>query len=427
MKKILLIFLIFCSIKISAQKLDFDKSNVTIKEGKENVIEVVKFSIKTDKDSVEISVKDDENGAATKGKDYTVEKEGKVWLCKANKHQAQIKITVLADEFFEYSEEGSISFTYISPADSSKVEQQVTFSITNAADGGADKPIYTSGEAARVKGIAFEMYTGGNFDFFEALKFKNVGGEIFIDANSISPGKKRLVGFTAGAFNFNTLSYDSSNGRVTTRFTNLDPTGKLRTDTSLIALKTTIDHNKTSSSIWGYYFNPTWRLNQHYSDFFNWYISGEMELLSITTKYETDEEVFKKDTFKYNPIRLPAPVFSEDMIPVKTFRKNTNVFIGLGLPMYLNAEDKVKFFFQPSGGFTRYKFSNREIDVVSRKMLEVYYTEVRPYMHFKFRASEQYTGLRITIGGEIRQIAKTDPLVNLYLGLKVDLAKWFKK
>jgi hypothetical protein len=273
------------------------------------------------------------------------------------------------------------------------------------------------------------MYTGGNFDFFEATKINNVGGEIILDANSISQGKNRRLGFTTGIFNFNAISYDSSNSIVTTRLINTDKTLLLREDTSIIVSKTIINHSKVSTNLWGYYFNPTFRINEKFNDFFNWYVAFECELLRINTKYENVEEVYKKDSIVFKAARFPDAVFTtDDPIGMKKFYRTTNGYFGIGIPIYLNARDKVKFFFQPNIGISTYGYYVREYDKTSRALIfDGYKRDVHPYFHCKFRATEQYTGLRITIGGEIRKIRNTEPLVNLYLGLKVDLAKWFKK
>ena len=429
MKKIIFVsFMFFCNHAF-AQKLQFDKSSLVIREGKEKVTETINFSIKTDKDSVKVTIVDNNKMSAEKGKDYEIEGLGDVWLCNKNDHKGKIKIIALPDEFEEEIEDGKIEFSFkISPDEKKPTDQEFNFSISNSKDGSADAPVYTQSEIGKIKGISYEMYTGGNFDFFDALKINKVGGEIILDANSISHDRYRRWGFTTGIFNFNTLTYDSSNGKVTTRNINTDKTFQLREDTSLIIRKTIINHNRVSSNLWGYYFNPTYRINQIYSDFFNWYVAFEAELLRVNTKGENDEELYKKDSIIYKANKFTGAVFmTDDPIPVKNYSRTTNGYFGIGVPIYLNASDKVRFFFQPSVGFATHGYYLRQYDKSGSLIFDGYRRDVQSYFHCKFRASEQYTGLRITIGGEIRKIKNTEPLINLYLGLKVDLAKWFKK
>jgi hypothetical protein len=152
MKKIIFAsFMFFCSHAI-AQKLDIEKPNITIKEGKEKVTETIGFSIKTDKDSVKILVKDDNKLSAEKGKDYEMEGLGTIWLCKKNDHKAKIKIIVLPDDFEEIIEDGKISFTFKEPRDTSKtIEQEINFSITNSSDGSSDAPEYNQTRLKEIK------------------------------------------------------------------------------------------------------------------------------------------------------------------------------------------------------------------------------------------------------------------------------------
>jgi len=83
---------------------------------------------------------------------------------------------------------------------------------------------------------------------------------------------------------------------------------------------------------------------------------------------------------------------------------------------------------EPGIGIASYSYSIYDYIARSGQRVRRDSTTHPGYYLVRFRAIDQFSGLQITIGGEVRGFFKRfDQSINVYLGLRADLAKWFKK
>lgn len=180
---------------------------------------------------------------------------------------------------------------------------------------------------------------------------------------------------------------------------------------------------------WSYYVNPTYRLNKVKSDFFNIYFSVRLEALrtSTTTEFQTDTISFGDTT---NGPLGNSPVFQSGngFLIQKVVDAQTNGFFSIGFPMFLNAEDKFNLYFDPNLGIAEYSYSAYQPGSNQRTLNKITYNLTKPFYLFRTRVTEQFSGLNITVGGEIRGLFPAyTPTINAYLGIRVNIMKWFSK
>lgn len=411
---------------MQAQTLKFDEPNKTItKEEKQDHTISVAFSMTgSSKDEIEVKVEVDAGkSSATSPQDFKFDPLA-IKIKKDDSYKGKIDIVIKADDFKENNEEIKLKLSYNDDHDNSKSEDYLII-ILDLNDGREDDPIYTEHEKVRMRRISYDLFTGGTFDFFDALKFQHVGGELVLNARDIM-GTQNRFGFYTGIFNFQNFSFDSSNHNVREQYIQID-SGRYLPGTTRYVHNTYVDHPKISTNQWGYYFNPTFRLNSEESDLFNIYATFRMEVVRTSTKTEfVTDTIYKNDT---SNLALVNPVFSsgKGFLLQKYVSTKTNGYFGLGLPMWLYAKDKVKFFFEPNWGLASYSYTVYSNETKGGARTAIQKTTNQPYYLFRFRAIDQFSGLQITAGGEIRGLFGYTPSINLYLGIRADLAKWFKK
>lgn len=413
-------------ISINAQTLKFDEpKKIITKEEKQDHTVSVGFSMTgSSNDEIEVKIEvDADKSSATAPQDFKFDAQT-ITLKKGESYKGKFDVVIKADDFREDNEEIKLKLTYKDDHDKNQSEDYLII-ILDVNDGREDEPIYTEHEKSRMRRISYDLFTGGTFDFFDALKFQHVGGELVLNARDII-GTEDRFGFYTGVFNFQNFSFDSSNHNVREQYIQID-SGRYIPGTTRYVHNTYVDHPKISTNQWGYYFNPTFRLNKVPSDLFNIYAAFRMEVVRTSTKTEfVTDTVYKNDTSK---LALANPVFSsgKGFLLQKYVSTKTNGYFGLGFPIWLYARDKVKFFFEPNWGIASYSYTVYTNETKGGARTAVEKTINPSYYLFRFRAIDQFSGLQITAGGEIRGLFGYTPSINLYLGIRADLAKWFKK
>ncbi|MDB5111616.1 MAG: hypothetical protein JWR67_2730 [Mucilaginibacter sp.] len=430
MKKLLLLLLsLVISVVVHGQSLKINMiSPYIVKEDRED--KPISIPIKLEKATKDCSVSfeiDEQRSSATLNKDYTITPANKVIeLTKSNDFSGKVDLVIKADDFSESSETIVFKFKF---KDESNIQKESEFIviISDVNDGSQDQPIYTEAEKQKNRNLSIEIFTGGAFDFFDALKFQKMGGELVVTVNDIAGRDSRLGGFI-GVSNFQNFTLDSSNANVRVQRVRIDTGAYVSGKTKYIE-RTYIDHRKLTINQWGYYVNPTYRINKQRSDFFNVYVSFRMEALkaSTQTEYKTDTVNFADTT---NRPLGNSPVFQsgKGFLLQKVLDTHTSGYFSFGLPMFLNSKDKFKLYFDPNLGIAVYNYSRFMPSADRRSLLRTNYNVTKAFYLFRFRVTEQFSGLNITIGGEIRDLFPSyNPTINAYLGIRVNMLKWFKK
>ncbi len=413
---------------VYGQDLKFDTPSpyYTNKEKQDKTIQIPFKLDKATKDcDVTIEIVDAQK-YATKDKDFSLSTDP-VKLTKDNKYSGKLDVVIKKDDLSERNEkEFHLKFTYKNDSDKS-IETEYIVIIAGQSNGGTDDPHYTEKEKEIIRNLSFEVYTGGNLDFFDGLKFQNIGGEFIVTANDITGSRGRLGGFF-GVSNFQNFSFDSSNQHVRTENIRID-TGTYISGTTKYIRRTFVDHLILSTNQWSYYVNPTYRLNRQKSDFFNIYLSVRLEALRTSTRTE-----FKTDTLNFTDTTSQplgaSPVFQSGngFLLQKIVNVQTNGFFSIGFPMFLNAKDKFKLYFDPNLGVTTYTYTTYQPGPDRTSFQKFTYDITKAFYLFRARVTEQFSGLNITIGGEIRGILPSyTPSINAYLGIRADISKWFSK
>lgn len=429
MKRTMFILFQMAFISITyGQDLKFDQSSpLTVREEKQDKTIPISFSLeKATKDCDITVVIDDVKSSATKEKDFNLSDTNSIKLNKNNNYSGKIEVVIKTDGFTENQEEIHLNFKYKNESDKEKDDSYIIF-IADLNDGSEDEPLYTEEEKNKIRNLSIELFTGGSFDFTESLKFQNIGGEFVVNLNNIAGKENRFGGFM-GVSNFQNFSFDSSNRNVRVQNIRID-TGVYINGVTRYIHRTFIDHRKLSVNQWSYYFNPTYRLNEQRSDFFNIYLSFRIEALRTSTQTE-----FKTDTVSFadttNAQLGNSPIFQSGngFLLQKILDIQTNGYFSLGFPMMLNAKDKFKLYFDPNIGIATYNYVSYHPSSNRSSLEKVTENTFLPFYLFRVRVTEQFSGLNITIGGEIRGMfpAQT-PSINLYLGIKANIVKWFKK
>lgn len=366
-----------------------------------------------------ISVAANASRSAAGAADYSIPVNS-LTLNTANNYTGRVDIIIRADTFPESTENLYLQFTF---NDNNGVTQTLNYEVRIQDVNFSTTPRDTT----LSRRITYDLFTGGNFDFFEALKFKNVGGELVINARDIF-GKDDRFGFYTGLFNFQYFTFDSSNRRRRQEYIRIDQ-GPYSPGVTKYIVNSYVDHPKISTNQWGYYFNPLYRLNETYSDVFNYYLALRLEVLRTSTKteYFTDT-IQRNDTTDRN--LGPSPVFQSgrSVLLQKFTDINTNGYFGFSLPLWLYAKDRLKFYFEPGVGIASYNYTTYQLNEQTRVRERITNSIWPGYYLFRFRAIDQFSGLQITVGGEIRGFLPAySPQINVYLGLRADLTKWFKK
>jgi len=235
---------VFCSA-INAQTITFDVPNKTIvKEAKEDKSITIPFTLDGEsRDNVTITVSiDDKNGSATSIKDFVLSSTS-IEVKKAEKYKGNIALIIKADSFIEYNEDIALIIAY---KDKDNKDKTVNYLVTilDVNDGGESDPVYTEREKNKVRRISYDLFTGGNFDFFDALKIQHFGGELVVNIKDIA-GRDDRFGLYTGIFNFQNFSFDSSNQNIRTVNTRYDNSTYVSGTTKYLQ-STYVDHQKTS-------------------------------------------------------------------------------------------------------------------------------------------------------------------------------------
>ncbi len=429
MKKVFFILMqVSFGFSAHSQDLKFDNpSPYYVREEKQDNPISIPFTLEKATTECDVTIEiDDARSSATKDKDYSLTTKSPVKLTSDNKYSGKVELIIKADNFTENQEELHLIFKY---KDESKKDKEVDYIIfiADLNDGSEDARHYTEEEKEKIRNLSFEVFTGGNFDFFDGLKFQSIGGEFVVTANNIT-GKDNRIGGFLGMSNFQNFTFDSSNRNVRTQNIRID-TGAYMDGVTKYVQRTFVDHKKLSANQWSYYVNPTYRLNKVKSDFFNIYLSIRLEALrtSTTTEFQTDTINFGDTT---NRPLGNSPVFQSGngFLIQKVVDAQTSGFFSIGFPMFLNAEDKFKLYFDPNLGISEYSYSTYQPGSNQRTLNKITYNLTKPFYLFRMRVTEQFSGLNITVGGEIRGLFPAyTPTINAYLGLKVNIMKWFSK
>ena len=155
---------------------------------------------------------------------------------------------VKSDEFIESTEELHLIFKYQDEKKKDREIEYIVF-IADLNNGGTGEPVYTEAEKNMLRNLSLEVFTGGNFDFFDGLKIQKVGGEFVATANDIAVGPKKKLGGFIGISNFQNFSFDSSNRNVRVQNIRIDTGAYISGKTKYIT-RTFVDHRKLSTNQW---------------------------------------------------------------------------------------------------------------------------------------------------------------------------------
>lgn len=425
MKLIILSALLLFSISLSqAQQIKFDQASpYAVSEEKQDKKVAITFTVPDIKAGTKVTVTVNEvASAAEKNKDYVL---GPTDITPDAGNKGEFDITIKTDNFPETPESVNLTFSYKDSGDKAQTYAYI-ITILDQANGQPDAARYTPEETEIIRHLSFEVFTGGNLDFFNHLKFNDIGGELMVNANDVFGKDTRFGGFF-GISNFQNFSLDSSNRNVRVQRIRTDTGAYVNGKTSYTE-RTMIDHKKLSTSEWSYYINPTYRLNTRRSDFFNIYFSLRFEVLRTSTETE-----FLTDTISTVTTTRPlgnAAVFQSGtgFLLQKAVDVQTNHFYSIGFPMFLNAQNKFKVYVDPNIGFTSYAYASYVPDSARTTVTKYVTSKTQGFALMRLRFTEQFTGLNITFGGEIRDVIGTyQTTINAYLGIRVNIGDWFSK
>ncbi|GAA3979621.1 hypothetical protein [Mucilaginibacter dorajii] len=374
-----------------------------------------------------VSFKVDTTSSALSGEDYVISIKSPIILTAANKYKGIIQLAIKAEKITNLPRKIlKINVDYKDEKGAAK-DTEFVINVFAKNDGSADALQYTVQEEQINRHLSFEVFTGGTFDFTNNLKFpQTLGGELVINATDIF-GKDKRFGFFLGVSNFQNFTVDSSNANLRVQRIRLD-TGVYLNGKTQYKENTFIDHKKLSSNQWSYYINPTFRINKTRSDFVNLYLSFRAEIITTSTQTQ-----FLTDTVSSETTNRPlgnSPIFQsgKGFLLQKATDVETNGFYSLGLPVFLTSQDKFNLYIDPNLGITSYTYGSYIPNATNTSLQKFTTLKVHPFGLFKFRVTEQYSGLNITIGGEIRDVFGTyHPSINAYLGIKANIGKWFSK
>ena len=410
--------------QIIAQEFKFQTNNpLSTKKEKSDKKVKIQFTLEGATNDTKITYKVNAVKSSAIERDYILA-DGEVTVKSTNKYNGEIEVTIKAQNFIEALHELFINFTY---KNEKGLDQTTEFvlKIFDANDGGADEARLSESEEEKSRHVGIEFYTGGSLDFYNSLKFQKISGELFVNANDITGPEDRLGGFL-GIANFQNFSRDSSNLNVRTQFIRID-TGIYLPGKTKYRTNRFIDRLKVHTNQWTYYFNPTYRLNNTRSDFFNIYLSIRMEALVVSTTKSFDIDTLSSDTSNQ---ALTNPLFQsgKGFLLQNVSDTQTSGYFSFGIPMFLNAKDKVKIYLDPNIGIARYNLAYYSPSEDRKNMEKHVLSQMKAFYLVRARISEQYSGLSVTIGGEIRGFLKDyAPSINAYLGIKANIAGLFSK
>ncbi|SEA66348.1 hypothetical protein [Pedobacter hartonius] len=424
MKTIISIFTLICIVLTGhGQDLKFGHlSPLSLKEKFTDRTIPVTFSLENAVQDCDLTVKvNEEKTSATIGRDYVLPLQNPYHLTAANGYQGHFDFTIRADLFTEAREDVTLTFSYPDQAGVNKEIEYVLY-LFDLNDSTSNDPQYTPEESQKNKRLSFEIFTGGTLDFFDNLRFQDIGGEFHVNANDIAGKDNRWGGFL-GVSNFQNFSIDSSRNDVRMERVRVDTTGPYINGQTRYSEGTFVDHTRVSINQWSYYINPTWRINRQSSDFFNMYLSLRLEALRTATTTS-----FITDTLYTDVTNRPLgenPVFQtgKGIIPKSVTEVHTNGFYSIGVPMFLNSKDKFKLYFDPNIGLSKYTFSSYVLNESRISLSKILISQLRAFYLFRLRITEQLSGLGITVGGEIRGFLPSyEPIINLYIGVRANIS-----
>jgi len=424
MKIIISIFILFCiAMPGHGQDLKFDHlSPLSLKEKLADRKLSVTFTLENAVQDCDLTIKvNEDKTSATSGRDYELLLQNPYHLTAANGYRGHFDLTLKADPFTEAREDLTLIFSYPGQAGISKETEYVLY-LFDLNDSTSNTPQYTPEESQKNRRLSFELFTGGTLDFFDDLRFQDIGGEFHVNANDIAGKDNRWGGFL-GVSNFQNFSIDSSRNDVRVERVRVDTTGPYINGQTRYSESTFVDHTRVSINQWSYYINPTWRINRQRSDFFNMYLSLRLEALRTATTTS-----FITDTLYSDVTNRPLgenPVFQtgKGFIPRSVTEVHTNGFYSIGVPMFLDSKDKFKLYFDPNIGFSKYTFSYYVLNESRISLSKILISQLRAFYLFRLRITEQLSGLGITVGGEIRGFLPSyDPIINLYIGLRANIS-----
>jgi len=417
----LFVLILLLPFSLNAQELQFQGGGTKdIKRQSEDKTYSIEFTIEKPTQPYKIECKinaEDKRNEAYPKRDYVFDNNS-VTLNEDNGYKGKVDILIKGNN---YKERLPFVITFSYTDDKKKEQKKDYYVIINAKDdGGAGEGNLTEKETGILDHVGIELFTGGTLDFFNNLKFQNIGGEFIINANDIAGPGSRLGGFI-GISNFQNFTRDSSNINGRTQLVLLD-TGTYVPGKSRYKSTRYIDYLKVSSNQWSYYVNPTYRLNDIRSDFFNIYLSLRLEALVVsTTRSYTTDTLFTDTSTR----ALQNPVFQsgKGYLIQNLSDIQTSGYFSVGIPMFLNAKGKFKLYFDPNLGIARYNISTYRPNNDQSRLEKIIVSDVRPFYLVRMRVSEQFSGLQVTIGGEIRGFLKDyAPTINAYLGIRANIA-----
>lgn len=274
--------------------------------------------------------------------------------------------------------------------------------------------------------VTYELYVGGNFDFFNALKLQHMGGEFVLKANDIAGGETKRWGFYTGAFSFHNFSFDSSHNKPQQILLKLDNNDYIPGITKY-ERRTIVARQKVATGQWGYYFNPTFRLNSAYRPLINYYAALHLEVLRTSSHYFFTAESLTSDTTNIVPSATPVFQARYGLAEQRISDNETHGFFGISFPLWLNASDRIQFYFEPTWGKAIYNKVTYQRSTTDLKRIDrtVDRTWTSFYL-FRFRATNSFKAFNLTAGGEVRGLLpRYTPNINMYVGLGVNFGQLF--
>lgn len=275
--------------------------------------------------------------------------------------------------------------------------------------------------------VTYELYAGANLDFFNSFKLRGLGGEFVLRANDITGGESRRIGFYTGAFSFHNFSFDSSRNKPQQVLLRLDNSNDYTPGITRYERRTVVARQKVTANQWGYYFNPTFRLNSIYRPLINFYAALHLEVLRTSSHYSFTAESITSDTT--NVVPPTAPVFQAryGLAEQRISDNETHGFFGISFPFWLNADDRIQLYFEPTLGKAIYNKVMYQRSATDLKRIERTVERMWPSFYmFRFRATNSFQAFNLTVGGEVRGLLpRYTPNINMYIGLGVNFDRLF--
>ncbi len=164
-------------------------------------------------------------------------------------------------------------------------------------------------------------------------------------------------------------------------------------------------------------------------------IALHVEVANSNSKYTNSRTLVRRDSVTFTAsdsiqgtvVAGYAPIFLNNV-----YRRSTNGYFGIGLPMSITKRDKYEFFFHPIFGATTFTPANYDFgkpEFVQRQLRDDYHT-FYPFYLVRAQLSERYTALGITLGCEVRGIIASsfpDPSFVLFVASRINISRLIPK